>query len=79
LKGVVQVDSGNHIHLATIDDFENTVGAGTWNSIMKYATDLKERNVKIAFISATPQGGGVALMRHAIVRFARELGLDLKW
>jgi len=46
---------------------------------MKYAADLKERKVKIAFFSSTPQGGGVALMRHALVRFSKVLGLDLKW
>jgi hypothetical protein len=78
-RGIVQVDAGYHAHLATIDDFKSTVGAGTWNSIMKYAADLKERKVKIAFFSSTPQGGGVALMRHALVRFSKVLGLDLKW
>ncbi|EHL00958.1 putative Trehalose phosphorylase [Glarea lozoyensis 74030] len=26
----------------------------------------------------TPQGGGVALMRHALIRLARQLGVDLK-
>ncbi|KAG0134983.1 trehalose synthase [Tuber indicum] len=35
--------------------------------------------IKIAFFSATPQGGGVALMRHALVRFCSELGVDLSW
>ncbi|GJN76572.1 hypothetical protein PLIIFM63780_000056 [Purpureocillium lilacinum] len=30
-------------------------------------------------ILTTPQGGGVALMRHALVRFSRVLGVDLTW
>jgi len=34
---------------------------------------------KIAFFSATPQGGGVALMRHALVRFWDQLGVKLNW
>ncbi|KAI9728609.1 MAG: hypothetical protein M1834_007637 [Cirrosporium novae-zelandiae] len=78
-RGHVQVDAGYHAYLATLKDFEKTVGATTWNATMKYVKDLKERNVKIAFFSATPQGGGVALMRHALVRFARILGLNMKW
>jgi len=34
---------------------------------------------KITFFSATPQGGGVALMRHALVRFGDKLGVKLNW
>lgn len=47
--------------------------------MMKFATDLKKNGTKIAFFSATPQGGGVALMRHALVRFAKTIGVDLTW
>jgi len=48
---------------------------GTWNTVLKYASELKgykdgetEGNpqcppTKIAFFSATPQGGGVALIQ----------------
>lgn len=46
---------------------------------MKFVTSLKEKGTKIALFSSTPQGGGVALMRHALVRLARALGLDLTW
>jgi len=45
----------------------------------KYATDLRERQVKIGFFSSTPQGGGVALMRHALIRLLRLLGVDCTW
>src|SRR5690606_18945282 len=34
---------------------------------------------KVIFISATPQGGGVALMRHALMRLYRSLGVDAHW
>lgn len=47
--------------------------------MMKFAADLKNMGTKIAFFSATPQGGGVALMRHALVRFARTIGVELTW
>jgi len=46
---------------------------------MTFVTSLKSRGTKIAFFSSTPQGGGVALMRHALVRLAKLLGIDLRW
>ncbi|KAI9775361.1 MAG: hypothetical protein M1839_001277 [Geoglossum umbratile] len=68
-RNVVEIDAGYHIHIATVDDFRKTVGVGTWNAVMKYATELKGKKVRFAYFSSTPQGGGVALMRHALVRF----------
>lgn len=62
-----------------MEDFRKTVGSKTWDGVQLYANDLKERKVKMAFFSATPQGGGVALMRHAMVRFSHCLGTDVKW
>ncbi|PGH23157.1 hypothetical protein AJ80_02789 [Polytolypa hystricis UAMH7299] len=78
-RGNVEVDAGFHARLATLKEYEDTVGGRTWNAVMKYADDLKERNIKVAFFSSTPQGGGVALMRHALVRFSEALGTDFKW
>lgn len=34
---------------------------------------------KLVFINATAQGGGVALMRHAIIRLLKMLGVDAHW
>uniref|UniRef100_A0A093VDU6 Trehalose phosphorylase n=1 Tax=Talaromyces marneffei PM1 TaxID=1077442 RepID=A0A093VDU6_TALMA len=78
-QGLVEVDCASRIRIATLDDYEPTVGHTTWRAVNHYAAELKKRHIKIAFFSATPQGGGVALMRHALVRYARELGIDLKW
>lgn len=78
-QGLVEVDCAGRIRIATLDDYMPTVGSATWEAVNHYALELKKRRVKIAFFSSTPQGGGVALMRHALVRFARTLGLDLKW
>lgn len=78
-RGNVEVDAGFHARFSRLPDYERTVGPGTWNAVNKYAADIKKRNIKIAFFSATPQGGGVALMRHALVRFANVLGVDMKW
>jgi hypothetical protein len=78
-RGLVDVDSGFHIHIANKASFRQTVRDKTWAAVQHYASDLRHRRVKIAFFSATPQGGGVALMRHALVRLAHQLDLDLKW
>lgn len=77
--GLVEVDTDFHVKLANLEDFQNTVSPNTWAAVNHYASDLKKRKKKIAFFSATPQGGGVALMRHALVRLAHSLDLDIKW
>lgn len=77
--GLVEVDSDFHVSLTTLNDFKKTVSPRTWFAVEHYAADLKERKVKIAFFSSTPQGGGVALMRHALVRLSHSLGTDITW
>jgi hypothetical protein len=79
MSGLVQVDTGFHVQLTNKDNYEKTVTSNTWKAIEYYADDLKKRKIKFAFFSATPQGGGVALMRHAMVRFSHALGTDMKW
>lgn len=68
-----------HISMTELEDYERSVDDRTWAAVKYYASDLINRKVKIAFFSATPQGGGVALMRHALVRFSAVMGLDIKW
>lgn len=77
--GAVEVDSGFHINIADLESFSRTVRPKTWSGVQHYVKDLRSRKVKIAFFSATPQGGGVALMRHALVRLSHLLGIDVKW
>ncbi|KZT44118.1 trehalose phosphorylase [Sistotremastrum suecicum HHB10207 ss-3] len=79
-KNHVSVDAGGKIHLLDdIDEYRKTVSKGTWNSVIKYADELRDRKVKIGFFSSTPQGGGVALMRHALIRFLAALDVDCTW
>lgn len=78
-RGLVEVDSGFQAPLLTAEDYENSCSATTWKAAMKYISSLKTSKTKIAFFSSTPQGGGVALMRHALVRFASVMGVDLAW
>jgi len=79
-RNQVEVDSAFKVHLISdLKRYEDTVQATTWRCVMKYADILKEKKVKIAFFNSTPQGGGVALMRHAMMRFYRLLGVDVRW
>ena len=91
-KNQVRPDAEGAIKLVEgLGEYEAIVHKGTWNTVLKYAHELKGyKNVqiegdlqrpptKIAFFSATPQGGGVALMRHALVRFCKKLGVQLEW
>jgi hypothetical protein len=78
-RGVVEVDSGGRAPILNLIDFKTTCGENTWNAMMHFVTSLKKSKTKIAFFSSTPQGGGVALMRHALVRLAKLLDVDLTW
>jgi glycosyltransferase involved in cell wall biosynthesis len=79
-RNEVEVDAGGHAQLAWLPSYQETVQSQrTWDACMLYANSLKQRNIKIAFFSSTPRGGGVALMRHALIRFFRLVGVDCRW
>ncbi|KAJ7632483.1 trehalose phosphorylase [Roridomyces roridus] len=79
-RNQVTVDAAGKIHLLDdLEEYKKTVGTGTWNAVIKLADELRARNVKIGFFSSTPQGGGVALMRHALIRFLTALDVDVAW
>lgn len=79
-RNKVEPDVGGKAELVSrLESYRETVHEGTWNSVLRYAEELKKGNTKVAFFSATPQGGGVALMRHAMIRFYRLLGVQVQW
>jgi alpha,alpha-trehalose phosphorylase (configuration-retaining) len=78
-KNQVQVDCSGHAQITRLEQYPATVGRRTWEATMRYANSLKRDKVKIAFFNSTPQGGGVALMRHALIRFLRLVGIDARW
>jgi hypothetical protein len=78
-RGVVEVDFVGRARILALDDFKNSCGAQTWNASSFYVDALKKAKTKIAFFSSTPQGGGVALMRHALIRLAKLWGIDMTW
>lgn len=78
-RNQVEVDSGGHAQITCLDQYPETVGDRTWKATMKYVESLKKNDVQIAFFNSTPQGGGVALMRHALIRFLRLVGVNATW
>lgn len=78
-RNEVEVDASGHIDMCTLQDFENSVDEPTWASSMVFAESLKKRDTKIAFFNSTPQGGGVALMRHALIRLFRVMEVECRW
>ena len=78
-RGVVQTDAGFRAQLNTVQNHKDTCTIASWETLLHYTKKLRAGKVKIAFFSSTPQGGGVALMRHALVRFSRLMGVDLVW
>jgi len=79
-RNQVAVDAAGKIHLIDdLDAYRNSVGERTWNAVVQLADELREKKVKIGFFSSTPQGGGVALMRHALIRFLTLLDVDAAW
>jgi len=67
----------NSSHLIQLVDYKQTVSNETWEQLQKLKEVLK--NKQILFFSATPQGGGVSIMRHALVRLSRLLGTQINW
>ena len=75
----VLVDSNGLCKIASMEDFERSVRPRTWRAATYYTDLMRERRIRIAFFSATPQGGGVALMRHALLRFLKLMGVPAEW
>jgi glycosyltransferase involved in cell wall biosynthesis len=74
----VQVDF-NKVVLVRLEDYQVTVTPKLWHQVRALAQQFRRERLVISFISATPQGGGVALMRHALVRFLKLLEVPVHW
>jgi hypothetical protein len=79
LHNNVQADLGGRAAYATLQQYMDNVSPETKRLTEMYANTVKERKKSMAFFSATPRGGGVALMRHALLRYFDLLGVDCSW
>ncbi|KAG0136197.1 trehalose synthase [Tuber indicum] len=74
IRSQVLADAEGATKLAeNLEEYQNTVHKSTWNTVLKYGYQLG------GYRNGRTEGGGVALMRHALVRFCSELGVELHW
>ncbi|MBI4349204.1 MAG: glycosyltransferase [Elusimicrobia bacterium] len=74
----VRID-GNEVlpsELTGLGPYRRRVAAADYRALREEA---RRSRGHIAFFSSTPQGGGVALMRHALIRLFRLVGVDAGW
>ncbi len=75
-----KLDASNEVQVAdlvTLEDYQRTTAPEDFALLTQLAHDFKGK--RLVFINATPQGGGVALMRHALIRLLRLLDVDAHW
>lgn len=65
--------------MTRLEDFKKMVSAEEFELARKLAAKFKKQRGRLVFFSSTPQGGGVALMRHGLIRFFRQLGVSADW
>jgi glycosyltransferase involved in cell wall biosynthesis len=63
--------------LVTLEDYRKAASQEDFDLLLKLARAFHGK--RLVFISATPRGGGVALMRHALIRLLRLLHVDAHW
>src|SRR5690348_2181101 len=73
------VDGNGQVHLYDLAQQAALTSPGLWNTFTALTSPLHQYKKRISFFSATPRGGGVALMRHALIRVWRAQGLDVGW
>ena len=78
-RNEVGVDCDGMAQITDEPTYRKSVHPNTYAATMFYADSLKKNGTKIAFFNSTPQGGGVALMRHALIRFLRLIDVNCKW
>ncbi|KZT23666.1 glycosyltransferase family 4 protein [Neolentinus lepideus HHB14362 ss-1] len=73
------VDANGQIRLYDLHEQTALTSPRLWSAFSALAALLKHAGARVTFFSATPRGGGVALMRHALIRLWRLAGLDVRW
>ncbi len=66
-------------YLVQLKEYKKVTPKEDFLSLQKLVERSKQLGTKIVFFSSTPNGGGVALMRHALIRLYRLLGVDASW
>src|SRR3989344_4154280 len=69
----------NVSYLVQLRAYEKITDRHDFEQLMALADQFKSNNGRLIFFSSTARGGGVALMRHALIRLYRLLGVKAHW
>lgn len=76
----VQINSNNRVKVLSLVSLNDIRRTCTPEELSELETLAKNFHGKtITFINSTPQGGGVSIMRHALMRLLELLGVDARW
>ncbi|GAA5871452.1 hypothetical protein JCM16303_000760 [Sporobolomyces ruberrimus] len=75
----VLVDANHRVQLYSLSLLKRISPPPLFSTFETYSQTLIRDKVRIGFFSATPRGGGVALMRHALMRLWQRVGVDAGW
>ena len=75
----VEVDCNGKLSFCSLEDYEKHFTKDTWKELMETSQKVKELGKSIVFFNSTPQGGGVAIIRHSTIRIFKLLGIDAHW
>ncbi|MFH1061941.1 MAG: hypothetical protein V1747_03530 [Candidatus Omnitrophota bacterium] len=65
--------------LVTLDEYQQITAPKKWLTLFRFVQQAKGKKLKMVFVNSTAQGGGVALMRHALIRLYQLLRVDAEW
>ncbi|MCK5449975.1 glycosyltransferase [Candidatus Pacearchaeota archaeon] len=68
-----------HNFLVSLDKIKESSSENHVELLDKLSKEFKEKNLKVGFFNSTVSGGGVALMRHSLIRLSNLLNLDIGW
>ena len=75
----VEVDANGRLTFCKLEDYEKFFKADTWETLTQTSELVRKQHKKICFFNSTPQGGGVAIIRHSTIRLFKLLGIDAHW
>ncbi|TKA83879.1 hypothetical protein B0A55_00126 [Friedmanniomyces simplex] len=75
----VQIDIAGRGRFATLEQYVRTVDDRSARTALSYAHSLRLAKSEIAFFTATADGSGTAIMRHALLRFMHLAGVGSTW
>jgi len=75
----VEVDSNGRLLYCSLDDYKPFFKCSTWDQLLKTSEEVRKRKLRIVFFNSTPQGGGVAIIRHSTIRIFKMLGIKAHW